>query len=41
LMGASFIGKLIFLGIIAGAGIGMAYVVPIATAVNGSQTKKV
>jgi OFA family oxalate/formate antiporter-like MFS transporter len=39
-MGASFIGKLIFLGIIAGAGIGMAYVVPIATAVKWFPDKK-
>ncbi len=39
-MGASFIGKLIFLGIVAGAGIGLAYVVPIATAVKWFPDKK-
>ena len=39
-MGASFIGKLIFLGVLAGAGIGLAYVVPIATAVKWFPDKK-
>ena len=39
-MGVSFIGKLIFLGIVAGAGIGLAYVVPIATAVKWFPDKK-
>jgi MFS transporter, OFA family, oxalate/formate antiporter len=39
-MGASFIGKLIFIGVVAGAGIGMAYVVPIATAVKWFPDKK-
>ncbi len=39
-MGSSFIGKLIFLGIIAGAGIGLAYVVPIATSVKWFPDKK-
>jgi OFA family oxalate/formate antiporter-like MFS transporter len=38
--GASFIGKLIFIGVIAGAGIGLAYVVPIATAVKWFPDKK-
>jgi OFA family oxalate/formate antiporter-like MFS transporter len=38
--GASFIGKLIFLGVVAGAGIGLAYVVPIATAVKWFPDKK-
>ena len=38
--GASFIGKLIFIGIVAGAGIGLAYVVPIATAVKWFPDKK-
>ncbi len=38
--GSSFIGKLIFLGIIAGAGIGLAYVVPIATSVKWFPDKK-
>lgn len=39
-IGASFIGKLIFLGVVAGAGIGLAYVVPIATAVKWFPDKK-
>ena len=39
-MGASFIGKLIFIGVLAGAGIGLAYVVPIATAVKWFPDKK-
>lgn len=39
-IGASFIGKLAFLGVIAGAGIGLAYVVPIATAVKWFPDKK-
>lgn len=39
-VGASFIGKLIFLGVVAGAGIGLAYVVPIATAVKWFPDKK-
>jgi OFA family oxalate/formate antiporter-like MFS transporter len=38
--GASFIGKLVFLGIVAGAGIGLAYVVPIATGVKWFPDKK-
>jgi MFS transporter, OFA family, oxalate/formate antiporter len=39
-MGANFLGKLIFLGIVGGAGIGLAYVVPIATAVKWFPDKK-
>ncbi|HSQ49438.1 MAG TPA: OFA family MFS transporter [Candidatus Deferrimicrobiaceae bacterium] len=39
-MGVSFIGKLIFIGVLAGAGIGLAYVVPIATAVKWFPDKK-
>jgi len=39
-VGASFIGKLIFLGVLAGAGIGLAYVVPIATGVKWFPEKK-
>jgi OFA family oxalate/formate antiporter-like MFS transporter len=39
-MGANFIGKLIFLGVVAGAGIGLAYVVPLATAVKWFPDKK-
>jgi OFA family oxalate/formate antiporter-like MFS transporter len=39
-VGASFIGKLIFLGVISGAGIGLAYVVPIATGVKWFPDKK-
>ena len=39
-MGANFIGKLIFLGVVAGAGIGIAYVVPLATAVKWFPDKK-
>jgi OFA family oxalate/formate antiporter-like MFS transporter len=39
-VGASFIGKLIFIGIISGAGIGLAYVVPIATGVKWFPDKK-
>ena len=38
--GASFIGKLVFIGILAGAGIGLAYVVPIATGVKWFPDKK-
>ncbi|KYK20480.1 hypothetical protein AYK25_04775 [Thermoplasmatales archaeon SM1-50] len=38
--GASFIGKLIFIGIIAGTGIGLAYVVPISTGVKWFPDKK-
>lgn len=38
--GVSFIGKLVFIGILAGAGIGLAYVVPIATAVKWFPDKK-
>ena len=40
-VGASFIGKLLFIGVLAGAGIGLAYVVPIATGLNGSPTRRV
>ena len=40
LIGASFIGKLVFIGIVAGAGIGLAYVVPIATGVKWFPDKK-
>jgi MFS transporter, OFA family, oxalate/formate antiporter len=39
-VGASFIGKLVFIGILAGAGIGLAYVVPIATGVKWFPDKK-
>jgi OFA family oxalate/formate antiporter-like MFS transporter len=39
-IGASFIGKLLFIGVVAGAGIGLAYVVPIATAVKWFPDKK-
>lgn len=39
-VGASFIGKLVFIGIVAGAGIGLAYVVPIATGVKWFPDKK-
>jgi OFA family oxalate/formate antiporter-like MFS transporter len=39
-IGASFIGKLVFIGIIGGAGIGLAYVVPIATGVKWFPDKK-
>jgi OFA family oxalate/formate antiporter-like MFS transporter len=39
-IGASFIGKLIFIGVLAGAGIGLAYVVPIATGVKWFPDKK-
>ena len=39
-IGASFIGKLIFIGVISGAGIGLAYVVPIATGVKWFPDKK-
>lgn len=39
-VGANFIGKLIFIGILAGAGIGLAYVVPIATGVKWFPDKK-
>jgi OFA family oxalate/formate antiporter-like MFS transporter len=39
-VGASFIGKLVCLGIIAGAGIGLAYVVPIAVGVKWFPDKK-
>jgi OFA family oxalate/formate antiporter-like MFS transporter len=39
-VGASFIGKLCFLGVVGGAGIGLAYVVPIATAVKWFPDKK-
>ena len=39
-IGASFIGKLVFIGIVAGAGIGLAYVVPIATGVKWFPDKK-
>lgn len=38
--GASFIGKLIFIGVMSGAGIGLAYVVPIATGVKWFPDKK-
>ena len=38
--GASFIGKLIFIGVVSGAGIGLAYVVPIATGVKWFPDKK-
>lgn len=38
--GPDFIGKLFFLGVMAGAGIGLAYVVPIATAVKWFPDKK-
>ena len=38
--GASFVGKLIFIGVISGAGIGLAYVVPIATGVKWFPDKK-
>jgi MFS family permease len=40
LVGASFIGKLATIGIIGGAGIGLAYVVPIATGVKWFPDKK-
>ncbi|MDO9537202.1 MAG: OFA family MFS transporter [Thermoplasmata archaeon] len=40
LVGASFIGKLFTIGIIGGAGIGLAYVVPIATGVKWFPDKK-
>lgn len=40
IVGASFIGKLVSIGIIAGAGIGLAYVVPIATGVKWFPDKK-
>jgi MFS family permease len=40
LVGASFIGKLFFIGVMAGAGIGLAYVVPIATGVKWFPDKK-
>ncbi|MEM0467502.1 MAG: OFA family MFS transporter [Candidatus Thermoplasmatota archaeon] len=40
LVGANFIGKLICIGMIAGAGIGLAYVVPIATGVKWFPDKK-
>lgn len=40
LVGASFTGKLVFIGIVAGAGIGLAYVVPIATGVKWFPDKK-
>lgn len=39
-IGSSFIGKLIFIGLISGAGIGLAYVVPIATGVKWFPDKK-
>ncbi len=39
-IGASFFGKLIFIGVVAGAGIGLAYVVPIATGVKWFPDKK-
>ena len=39
-VGASFIGKLAFIGVISGAGIGLAYVVPIATGVKWFPDKK-
>jgi MFS family permease len=39
-IGASFIGKLIFIGVLSGAGIGLAYVVPIATGVKWFPDKK-
>jgi OFA family oxalate/formate antiporter-like MFS transporter len=39
-IGSSFIGKLIFIGVISGAGIGLAYVVPIATGVKWFPDKK-
>jgi OFA family oxalate/formate antiporter-like MFS transporter len=39
-VGASFVGKLIFIGVISGAGIGLAYVVPIATGVKWFPDKK-
>jgi len=39
-VGASFIGKLVFIGILGGAGIGLAYVVPIATGVKWFPDKK-
>jgi len=39
-VGASFIGKLVFIGVLAGAGIGLAYVVPIATGVKWFPDKK-
>ncbi len=38
--GASFIGKLISIGVVAGAGIGLAYVVPISTGVKWFPDKK-
>jgi len=39
-VGASFVGKLLFIGILAGAGIGLAYVVPIAIGVKWFPDKK-
>lgn len=39
-VGASFVGKLVSIGIIAGAGIGLAYVVPIAVGVKWFPDKK-
>jgi len=39
-VGASFIGKLAFIGVISGAGIGLPYVVPIATGVKWFPDKK-
>ncbi len=39
-VGANFIGKLVFIGIVSGAGIGLAYVVPIATGVKWFPDKK-
>jgi MFS transporter, OFA family, oxalate/formate antiporter len=39
-VGASFIGKLFFIGVVAGAGIGLAYVVPISTGVKWFPEKK-
>lgn len=39
-MGSTFLGQLIFIGIIGGAGIGMAYVVPIAVGIKWFPDKK-
>jgi len=40
LVGANFVGKLLFIGIVAGAGIGLGYVVPIAIGVKWFPDKK-
>ena len=40
LAGTSFVGKLFFIGVVAGAGIGLAYVVPIAVGVKWFPDRK-